>query len=231
MVTAADWPPQPQDSDVGDQERQLRVTREDMLKWVKEVSTRSGRSRMQLINSRSITPRVDWNYQEITTTFSRLSFSKCKRAGGLKSPSVTYVALWFLWKAGNGRLTLCRDKLHVAEERAFEELEQLWKDEQTQPITYNHYYANNIQKARHSFEMDAIQKALHAAVHDDWNGKLHISNNSNDLARLMSALQTRVTVNMDDRACKEALEGMEAYYKVWQSRRCWLPTLTVLSGV
>ena len=111
-------------------------------------------------------------------------------------------------------LSMCEEKLDRTAAIASEELQKLWEDEQRQPITYNHYFTDNIQKARHNVQAESVQTALQTAIQEDWNGKLHISNNSDDIARLTSALQSRVLVNMDDRACKEALEGMEAYYKV-----------------
>jgi hypothetical protein len=111
-------------------------------------------------------------------------------------------------------LSLCEEKLDGTAATASDELRRLWGDEQRQPITYNHYFTDNIQKARHNVQAEAVQTALQSAIQEDWNGKLHISNHSDDIARLTSALQSRVLVNMDDRACKEALEGMEAYYKV-----------------
>ena len=48
----------------------------------------------------------------------------------------------------------------------------------------------------------------------DWNGKLHVSNNDVDPARLLESLQKRINVDMDGQACAEALAGLKAYYKV-----------------
>jgi len=48
----------------------------------------------------------------------------------------------------------------------------------------------------------------------DWNGKLHISNNSVDAEKLLASLQKRIVVDMDAQACTEALAGLSAYYKV-----------------
>ncbi len=48
----------------------------------------------------------------------------------------------------------------------------------------------------------------------DWNGKLHVSNNVVDAEKLVASLQKRIIVDMDAQACAEALAGLLAYYKV-----------------
>ncbi|KFY61302.1 hypothetical protein V496_05072 [Pseudogymnoascus sp. VKM F-4515 (FW-2607)] len=94
------------------------------------------------------------------------------------------------------------------------ELQKIIDDEKRQPITYNHYYTDNIQNARHESLKKAIQKAMKVVVDEDWHGKFHISNNQLDSEKLLTSLQKRVVVNMDDQACSEALAGLAAYYKV-----------------
>ncbi|KAK1977459.1 P-loop containing nucleoside triphosphate hydrolase protein [Colletotrichum cereale] len=111
-------------------------------------------------------------------------------------------------------LSLCQDRLEQACSLAHDELSRLWYDERRQPITYNHYFTDNIHKARNDFQKRAVQAALKDAIQEDWHGKFHISNNPDDISRISSVLQNRVVVNMENRACQEGLEGMEAYYKV-----------------
>ena len=97
---------------------------------------------------------------------------------------------------------------------AKDELEKLCHDEKLQPITYNHYYTDNIQNARQEATKRIIKKAMNETTTQDWNGKLHVSNTTWDAAKLLSSLQNRITVNMDGQACAEALSGLQAYYKV-----------------
>jgi predicted urease superfamily metal-dependent hydrolase len=97
---------------------------------------------------------------------------------------------------------------------AKDELDKLCHDEKLQPITYNHYYTDNIQNARQDATKKMIRKAMNETTTQDWNGKLHISNTTWDAAKLLASLQSRVTVNMDGQACAEALSGLHAYYKV-----------------
>ena len=55
---------------------------------------------------------------------------------------------------------------------------------------------------------------MNEASAQDWNGKLHVSNNSVDAEKLLASLQRRITVDMDAQACTEALAGLSAYFKM-----------------
>jgi hypothetical protein len=99
------------------------------------------------------------------------------------------------------------------------ELDRLLEDEKQQPITYNHYYTDNIQKSRQGFLRNSMEKAMREATDHEWNGMLHISNNSVDGQKLLAALQRRINVDMDLQACEEALAGLNAYYKVCHPTR------------
>lgn len=58
------------------------------------------------------------------------------------------------------------------------ELEKICDDEKIQPLTYNHYFTDNVQKAR----MDAMRKEVKRALEltsSDW-GQMHISNTRSD---------------------------------------------------
>lgn len=97
---------------------------------------------------------------------------------------------------------------------AKDELQKLLEDEKQQPITYNHYYTDNVQHSRQESTRKLLKKAMAETKAYDWNGKFHISNNSFDAEKLLASLQKRVVVNMDGQACAEALAGLSAYYKV-----------------
>lgn len=95
-----------------------------------------------------------------------------------------------------------------------QELARLHDDEGQQPITYNHYYTDNIQRSRQDALKTAIEKAMKETTEFEWNGKLHINNNTVDGEKLLASLQRRINVDMDVQACEEALAGLNAYYKV-----------------
>ncbi|KAF9876541.1 dynamin [Colletotrichum karsti] len=111
--------------------------------------------------------------------------------------------------------TLCQGRLENARRNAYDELRKLLEDEEQHPITYNHYYTDNIQKARNDCQRNAIQNALKETA-KQWaasDGKLDTSNNF-EMARFISTLQPKICVDMDMQACEEALAGLNAYYKV-----------------
>ena len=98
--------------------------------------------------------------------------------------------------------------------KAEAELATLLDDERQQPITYNHYYTDNVQKSRQADARELISDIMQETAANEWNGALHISNNGEDVTRLINALQQRVEVDMDEQACAEARAGLSAYYKV-----------------
>lgn len=103
--------------------------------------------------------------------------------------------------------------LQKSKHAADEELSKLCQDEKQQPTTYNHYYTDNVQNARQQSTRNLIKKVMTEASADDWNGKLHISNNAVDADKLLASLQKRIIVDMDVQACTEALVGLSAYYR------------------
>lgn len=105
-------------------------------------------------------------------------------------------------------------KLQDNLQKAMDELDRLCRDERFQPITYNHYYTDNVQKDRQESLKKMVKQAMSDSAAEDWNGKLHVSNNQFDAAKLLSSLQSRINVDMDAQACSEALSGLCAYYKV-----------------
>ncbi|KKO99711.1 interferon-induced GTP-binding protein Mx2 [Trichoderma harzianum] len=102
--------------------------------------------------------------------------------------------------------------LEETEKNALGELEKLVEDERRSPLTYNHYYTDNVQKAR----LDAQKKAVENAVsaERDNHGKLHVSNVQVDIQKFIAAIGSRITVDMDEQACHEAITELDAYYKV-----------------
>lgn len=98
--------------------------------------------------------------------------------------------------------------------KAEEELSKLWADEQEHPITYNHYYTDNVQKSRLDGTQKMLERALETAnvISDDTPRSKLISNMSVDM--LIAAVRSNVVVDMDEQACSEALDELKAYYKV-----------------
>ncbi|EXK25030.1 hypothetical protein FOMG_16408 [Fusarium oxysporum f. sp. melonis 26406] len=109
---------------------------------------------------------------------------------------------------------LLQDWMQRAREQASNEFEKLIQDEKRSPLTYNHYYTDNVQKARLNLQKMAVKDVVAEVMQRDWHGKLHIPNCSVEIEKFVSALQARITVNMDEQACNEAVTELNAYYKV-----------------
>lgn len=107
--------------------------------------------------------------------------------------------------------SIATTKLEDVRKLAQDELQRILDDEKRQPITYNHYYADNIQNARQKSLEQAIEKAR--TIKSNRKGKNLTDNTDVDLELLLIDLQRKV-VNMDDQACLEAVDGLNAYYKV-----------------
>lgn len=99
-------------------------------------------------------------------------------------------------------------------EKARNELHNILLDEAGHPITYNHYYTDNIQKTLAEAAKRELQSSMDHAIADKLNGRLHVSNTQVDLMKLSSSLKNRVVVDMTQQACEESLAALNAYYKV-----------------
>lgn len=90
------------------------------------------------------------------------------------------------------------------------------------PITYNHYFTETLQKVRDERRMDEVRSVLADWLDIDENAldtrdcKLHGTFN---MRGLMKALSSRSEPDMDRFAASEALDCMEAYYKVSTRQR------------
>lgn len=109
-------------------------------------------------------------------------------------------------------------KLETNVEAGKEELASLLDDEARQPITYNHYYIDNIQKARDNSSKIRLERSLYDAIKNDWNGSFHLENTQRDTERLLVSLKKRVIVDMKEQACSDAQTDFAAYYKVCASQ-------------
>lgn len=105
----------------------------------------------------------------------------------------------------------------------------LLDDEAGCPITYNHYYTDNVQEARNNRSKQDLGTSLNNAINEDWNGRFHVNNSSIEISRLMTSLQNHgVIVDMEVRACYEAEIDLDAYYKGLLSLQILpLPVLTI----
>ncbi|KAF2096191.1 dynamin GTPase [Rhizodiscina lignyota] len=106
------------------------------------------------------------------------------------------------------------EKLQQNYDAAEAEFERLLGDEQFHPITYNHYFTDNIQKSRQDKMKKQITSSISRVITSDFNGHFHVKNSPDEINRLVVNLQKGIVVDMDEQACTEALDGLRSYYKV-----------------
>jgi len=90
------------------------------------------------------------------------------------------------------------------------------------PITYNHYFTETVQKARQEHNKKALARGLNAFFKlNPEAGPTHIYQNQGfNTADLLDALTQQTEHDMDRYACSEAVDCMEAYYKVSPTETC-----------
>lgn len=114
-----------------------------------------------------------------------------------------------------------RDQIHMilvewlenAETNALKELGRLVEDEQRTPLTYNHYYTDNVQKNRVEVAKMTMGKDIRTELKNQgtlsFDGKIGV-----DLEKVVVPVQAHITVDMDEQACNNAITELRSYYKV-----------------
>ncbi|TDZ34310.1 Interferon-induced GTP-binding protein Mx1 [Colletotrichum spinosum] len=112
--------------------------------------------------------------------------------------------------------SMCQEKLEESRAKAFEELGKIMADEGQHPITYNHYYTDNIQQARDDAQKSALRGAIDSTLYSGLTSKSQLGQLIGDgnMAGFLDCLKPQLCVDMDQQACEEALAGLNAYYKV-----------------
>ena len=84
------------------------------------------------------------------------------------------------------------------------------------PITYNHSFTENLQKLRNERSQNDYSTVVKNffGVSSLINLNSHYDDHSYDLGELVNALMQRTQTDVNRSACSEALDCMEAYYKV-----------------
>ncbi|KAL4861102.1 P-loop containing nucleoside triphosphate hydrolase protein [Aspergillus spectabilis] len=92
---------------------------------------------------------------------------------------------------------------------AQDELRKICDDERGPPVTYNHYYTDTIQKSHQSKFKNLMKKLLNPAP---GTGKGHQTSVTNEA--LAATLEDDIIFDIDKAACQEAIEALDAYYKL-----------------
>ncbi|KAK4073273.1 hypothetical protein Purlil1_13112 [Purpureocillium lilacinum] len=196
-----------------DEAAQLLVSKSEMMHWVKQVHSRTRGKELPGNHNAALLAELFHEQSGLWPTIAEKHVRNVLIA----------VSAWTKKAAQNvvqeerlriEILSILQGWLDDAEQLALTELNNLIEDERRDPLTYNHYYTDNVQKSRNDAQRTAVEHAVRRVATQDWNGKLHISNIQNDLDRFMSAIGSKITVNMDEQSCNEASTQLHAYYKV-----------------
>ncbi|KAK1987081.1 vacuolar sorting protein VPS1 [Colletotrichum cereale] len=191
---------------------QLTVTKDEMIAWIKQT----------YLHTRGRELPGNYSHVLLTELFHEQSGPWRQIAEDHISAVVDGVCKWVDQAASRlfseDRLrrdisVLFQERLDKCRIQAFEELRKILLDEERHPITYNHYFTDNIQKARSDYQKSALKDAIHPLV-SSWNARLDLMSCPEDRDLLVDALQPKISANMDQQACEEALAGLNAYYKV-----------------
>ncbi|KAJ5719304.1 Dynamin family protein [Penicillium malachiteum] len=190
-----------------DDYEELVVTEKQMLGWVKEMYHKSrGRELPGNYNDHFLRDlfhvqsaswgRISRSHVDIIVALVTLYLESVLHSL-LKEPTVRG-KIWRIVKVA----------LDQNVENCHKELATLLRDEQGYPITYNHYYTDNIQKTRLEKERKSFEELVRSSICKN------TSISQSQINNLVKSLQMTAEVNMVDQACSDALTALNAYYKV-----------------
>ncbi|KAJ5622943.1 Dynamin [Penicillium lividum] len=112
---------------------------------------------------------------------------------------------------------LVRNTLELNTKAGNHELAKLIDDETRQPMTYNHYYTDNVQKSRddlsRSQAAELVAQAAELMSHaSEWEGYVTADLLLKSLKK--NSIELDNIVDMKEQACSDALMALGAYYKV-----------------
>ena len=99
--------------------------------------------------------------------------------------------------------------------------ELLTPHQRSHPITYNHYFTENLQKFRNERNQDEYSKIVKRFFDISSLDIPHYCGGTHDLRQLVTDLVQCTEPDMNHFACSEALDCMEAYYKVGAPFPCY----------
>lgn len=97
-------------------------------------------------------------------------------------------------------------------EKGNQVLDRLWVDRGRHPITYNHYYADVLQRTREERQMEQLQSRIKGFLGTS-SDSIEVCSQSFNVSNLAQAISTDKS-DVDAFACSELLDSMQAYYKV-----------------
>ncbi|KAK8140682.1 hypothetical protein G3M48_002741, partial [Beauveria asiatica] len=175
-----------------DETAELIVSKAEMMQWVKEVYRRTRGRELPGNNNSALLSEL---FHEQSRRWSTIAEGHVQKIMTIALQWVELAVKRLIPEEklrGEVRLIL-QDWLENGEAEALAELRKLIHDEQGGPMTYNHYYTDNVQKSRLDAQKAAMRSAVNEVAEHEWGGKLHISNHQDDINRFLSAMEARIT--------------------------------------
>ncbi|KAH1345236.1 hypothetical protein KXX25_009504 [Aspergillus fumigatus] len=203
-----------EDTETETEAGQILVAKEQMSAWIKKIYDRTRGRELPGNGNHALLSEL---FHEQSSRWGDIARDHVNAITDLVYQFVQS-ACAFVIKDTNARQTISSiitEKLGDNAKGALHELSKLLADEAGYPITYNHYYTDNVQRARNNRWRQDLRTSLNNAITQDWNSRFHVNNSPDEISRLVTSLQNHhIIVDMEERACYEAEMDLDAYYKV-----------------
>ncbi|KAJ5768945.1 Dynamin [Penicillium odoratum] len=188
---------------------QLAVTQEELMNWVRQAYKETRGQELPGSYNHCLVTRL---FHEQSSRWAEISRDHVSATSRLVSLSME-TALEHTIKD-----IPVRHKIHHLVRKTLEsntkvgnhELAKLIDDETRQPMTYNHYYTDNVQKSRDDRSRSQVAELLSHAI--DSAG--HMSADSMLTYLKKNSIEPDKIVDTKEQACSDALMALGSYYKV-----------------
>ena len=192
-----------------------KLSHDEAIEWIMRVLTRS-RGKEPVGNYNPLI--IGELYWELSSKWKGFAEDHVDQVSGLCSMFMDTLLEDICPKDIRTRLAELKIKetLQSRKKDAIAELDRILRDKQDFPAVYNHYYTDNVQKARNRRMENALKNSMEAATsHDHLPGcNSNHTSTSVDLAVAIDHFQSKVDRDMERYSCEEALDCLLSMYKV-----------------
>ncbi|KAI1136785.1 putative dynamin GTPase [Hypoxylon sp. FL0543] len=194
---------------------EVGVTTEGMMEWVLDVYSKSRGRELPGTHNHVFLAEL---FHEQSSRWPHIAKGLAQKVDKMMSEWVTEAVSFIISDEQLRRkvLILCRKGLEENRRLAYEELQKLVDDEmKQQPITYNHYYTQKIERTRDEASQDLVRPVIANAVERGWTASKFISPQMSDqIEEAANELKSRLSIDTVHQACNEGLAALDAYYAV-----------------
>ena len=192
--------------------QQLEMSRKEAIEWVRKILVKSrGRELPGSFNPllvRELFRNQSIHWEKIARQHVEKIWEASKdfleRLLDAITDHKTLVALFTYWIDRN---------INERFKKANQALDRLLNDRDRHPITYNHYYTDNLQKLKQERQVKELGSKIQSFLNSSSDYVQNKSFSISILAKTLSAHSGNES-DMDSFACSELLDSMQAYYKV-----------------